>query len=118
MTTTEKARIIEKALDQKKARDIKLLDISELTSLAEIFIICSCSSGVQVRACADEADEKGKEAGLSLSHKEGYAGGEWILLDFGEIVVHVMTEKTREFYDIERLWDEAIILESHCIDGD
>lgn len=114
METIEKARIIEKALDSKKARDVKMLDISNLTSLADIFIICSCSSGVQVRACADEADEKASEAGFNLTHKEGYAGGEWVLLDFGDVVVHVMTEKTREFYDIERLWDEAVVLESHC----
>ena len=110
MEAAEKARIIEKALDSKKARDIKMLNIAELTALTEIFIICSCSSGVQVRACADEAEEAASENGFAVHHKEGYAGGEWVLLDFGDIVVHVMTDKTREFYDIERLWDEAKII--------
>lgn len=114
MTTIEKARIIEAALDSKKVKDVRILDISGLTSLTEIFIICSCSSGVQVRASADEAEDKMKEAGFMVHHKEGYAAGEWALLDFGDIVVHVMTESTREFYDIERLWDEAEVIESHC----
>ncbi len=107
MEVLEKARIIEKALDSKKAHEIKLLDIAELTSLTEIFIICSCTSGVQVRACADAAQEAAEEAGFPPHHKEGYAGGDWVLLDFGDIVAHVMTAQTREFYDIERLWDEA-----------
>ncbi len=114
MNTIEKARIIEAALDSKKAKDVRLLDVASLTSLTEVFAICSCSSGVQVRASADEAEEKMKEAGFSVHHREGYAGGEWVLLDFGDIVVHVMTESTREFYDIERLWDEAVVIESHC----
>lgn len=114
MKVIEKARIIEKALDSKKARDIKLLNISKLTSLTEIFIICSCSSGVQVRACADALQEASAAAEFYAHHKEGYAGGDWVLIDFGDIVVHVMTDKTREFYDIERLWDEAEIIPSKC----
>lgn len=100
-----------KALDDKKAADIKVLNISELTSLADYFVICSCSSSTQVKACCDEVEEKVTEAGGTLKHTEGYNGGLWILLDFGDFIVHVMQAETREFYDIERLWQDADTVE-------
>ena len=104
MTPQEKADIIAKALDDKKARDIVVLDVAEHTSIADKFVLCSCTSSTQVKACADNAEYMLKEAGESLHHMEGYAGGNWVLLDFGDVVVHVMTDETREFYDIERLY--------------
>lgn len=107
MDSKEKVKIIYNALDSKKASDIKILDISELTSLSEYFIICSCGSAVQVRACVDEAEEKLKEQGELAHHKEGYSGGAWVLADFGDVILHVMQAETREFYNIERLWADA-----------
>ncbi len=107
MTALEKAKVIYKALDDKKASNIKILDISGLTTLTEYFVICSCTSSVQVRACVDEAEEKLEELGERPHHKEGYSGGSWILADFGDVIVHVMQEETREFYNIERLWEDA-----------
>jgi len=104
MNSTEKADIIAKAFDSKKALDIVILDVSEKTSIAEKFVLCSCTSSTQVKACADIAEEKVKEAGEELHHSEGYNGGNWILLDFGDVVAHVMTEESRHFYDIERLY--------------
>ena len=103
----EKLKVIVKALDDKRATDIDVLDISNLTSLGDYFVICTCSSGVQVRACADEAEEKAKENGFSPKHIEGYRGGNWVLMDFGDIIVHIMERETREFYSLERLWDDA-----------
>lgn len=102
-----KLEIIVKALDDKRATDIDVLDISKLTSLGVYFIICTCSSGVQVRACSDEVEEKAKENGFAPKHIEGYRGGNWILIDFGDIIVHIMERETREFYSLERLWDDA-----------
>ncbi len=96
-----------KALSDKKASDIKILDISGLTSIGEYFIICSCQSTTQVRACVDEVEERLEKVGVRLHHKEGYSGGTWILMDYSGFLVHVMQEETRGFYDIERLWDEA-----------
>ena len=104
METKQKLDIIEKALDDKKASQIEILDVKEQTSLADYFIIASCQSTVQVRACADEVEYQLSEAGEKVHHIEGYAGGNWILLDFGDVVAHVMTDETREFYDIERLY--------------
>jgi len=107
----ERLKVIVKALDDKRATDIDVLDISKLTSLGDYFIICTCSSGVQVRACSDEVEEKSKENGFPPKHIEGYRGGNWILLDFGDIIVHIMERETREFYSLERLWDDAVRLE-------
>ncbi len=103
----EKLQTIVKALDDKRADRIDVLNISKLTSLADYFVICSCGSDVQVRACADEVEEKTKELGFEPLHIEGYRGGNWALVDFGDIVVHIMEKETREFYALERLWDDA-----------
>ena len=99
--------IITKALDDKKAVNIEVLDVSEQTSLGDYFVIASCQSSVQVRACVDEVEEKMLEAGYVAKHKEGYRGASWILIDYGDIIVHVMQQEAREFYSIERLWDDA-----------
>ncbi len=103
----KKTDIIKKALEDKKATNIEILDVSEQTSLGDYFIVASCQSTVQVRACVDEVEEKMEEAGFVVNHKEGYRGGSWILMDYGDVIVHVMQQETREFYSIERLWDDA-----------
>ena len=103
----ERVEIIKNALEDKKASDIEILDVSKQTSLGDYFIIASCQSSVQVRACVDEVEEKMLEAGFPPKHKEGYRGGSWILIDYGDIIVHVMQQEAREFYSIERLWNEA-----------
>lgn len=107
MDIKKKVEIITKALDDKKASNIEVLDVAEQTSLGDYFIIASCQSTVQVRACVDEVEEKMEEAGLIVNHKEGYRGGSWILMDYGDVIVHVMQQEIREFYAIERLWDDA-----------
>ena len=103
----ERLKVIVKALDDKRAENIDVLNISGLTSLGDYFVICTCNSNVQVRACADEVEVKMKESGNEALHVEGYRGGSWILLDFNDIIVHVMDRETREFYSLERLWDDA-----------
>lgn len=103
----DRLKIIVKALDDKRAADIDVLNISELTSLGDYFIICSCGSGIQVRACADEVEEKMKENGFAPLHVEGYRSGNWILMDFDDIIVHIMDRETRGFYALEHLWNDA-----------
>ena len=75
-----KVEIIQKALEDKKATNIEVLDVAEQTSLADYFVVASCQSTVQVRACVDEIEEKLEEAGFEINHKEGYRGGSWILV--------------------------------------
>ncbi len=103
----ERLDIIKKALEDKKATNIEILNVSEQTSLGDYFVIASCQSTIQVRACVDEVEEKMSDAGFVVKHKEGYRGGSWILMDYGDIIVHIMQQETREFYAIERLWDDA-----------
>lgn len=107
MEIKEKLEIIENALEDKKASAIEIIDVSEQTSLGDYFVIASCQSTVQVRACADEVEEKLAEAGEAVRHTEGYRGGSWILMDYGDVIVHVMQQEMREFYAIERLWDNV-----------
>ena len=85
-----KVEIIQKALEDKKATNIEVLDVAEQTSLADYFVVASCQSTVQVRACVDEIEEKLEEAGFEINHKEGYRGGSWILVDCGDVIDHVM----------------------------
>jgi ribosome-associated protein len=101
------AHYVGAAADEKKAFDIKILNVSELSSIADYFVICSCNSVTQVKAVADEVQGKMKEKGHEINHREGYRTARWILLDFGNIVVHVFHKEEREFYNIERFWSEA-----------
>ena len=105
MTALEKAKAAMKALDDKKASNIELIDVSAQTSLSDYFVIASCQSTVQVRACIDEVEEQLEKEGINVLHKEGYSSGSWILMDYGDVIVHVMQQEMREFYGIERLWD-------------
>lgn len=107
MTSLEKAEAAMKALDDKKASNIELLDVSKQTSLGDYFVVASCQSTVQVRACVDEVEEQLEKEGIVVLHKEGYSTGSWVLMDYGDVVIHVMQQEVREFYGIERLWDEA-----------
>jgi ribosome-associated protein len=95
--------IIEASLD-KKAFDIKVLDIKELTTVADYFIIVSGNSTIQTNAIADEIEEKMEEEGYNLLGKEGHESARWILLDFGDIIVHVFHREDREFYNLDKLW--------------
>lgn len=107
MDTAKKLEIIEKALDDKKASQIEILDVKEQTSLGDYFVIASCQSTTQVKACADEVEEKMSEAGEAVRHTEGYRNSNWILMDYGDVIVHVMQQEMREFYALERLWDDV-----------
>lgn len=96
-------KIVE-VLESKKAKDIVTIDIQSISILADYFIIASGTSTTHIKALADEVEEKLSEAGYQPFHKEGYSTARWILLDYGEIVVHVFHEEDREFYNLERLW--------------
>ena len=91
-------------LDERKALDIVLIDVSGATILAETFIICSGTSPNQVRMLAEEAEKKMREYGRTANRIEGYREGRWIVVDFGDVLVHVFHKDERKFYDIERLW--------------
>lgn len=107
MTAKEKMETIVDVLDSKKADDIRVLSVSDLTILADYFIICSAQSTTQVKALADSVEEKLDELGEPLVKKEGKQGLNWILMDYGDVICHVFYQETREFYALEKLWADA-----------
>lgn len=106
----EKAKLAASASDSKKAEDIVILEMSDIISYTDYFVICSGRSKVQVQAIADAVEEKLAEAGVKLDHREGYQEAVWILLDYGDVIVHIFYHETRDFYGLEELWAEASIL--------
>ena len=104
----ELAKIAYAALEEKKANDIKIIDISGVSVLADYFIIASGSNRNQVQAMVDSVQEDlYKKAGLEAKQVEGYQTGSWILLDYADIIVHVFDEENRLFYNLERLWRDG-----------
>ena len=98
---------VTKALDAKKGMDIKLLRISDVSSLADYFLICTGTSNTHVKTLCDYAEYTMEQLGESMLGREGHRGNSWELLDFGSVVVHVFTDEARKFYDLERLWADA-----------
>ena len=106
--TSEKlATAIAAAASNKKAHDIVLMDMRKVTLSTDYFVVCSANTATQTRAIADEIEDKLREAGVELGHKEGYREGEWVLLDYGDCVAHVFMTESRAFYALERLWSDA-----------
>lgn len=101
------ARAAADAASDKKASDVLLLDVREITTIADYFIICSGNNSRQIEAIADTVDEALKKQGAWLINREGVADTGWLLLDFGDIIVHIFGPTEREYYHIERLWNEA-----------
>ena len=107
-TILEAVAVAKDALDDKKAEDIRALDLRGLSNIADFFVIGSGNSVPQLRAMADQVEERlYQEAGLRLHHSEGYQNGTWILLDFGSIIVHLFNKQERDFYSLERVWGDA-----------
>lgn len=105
MTAQELAKAIQTILEDKKAKDIELLDVSEKTILADYFVIATGTSTTHVKALADEVEFVVKEKHQRpVDHVEGFESSRWILLDFGDVVVHVFHSEERDFYSLEKLW--------------
>ena len=107
ISSKEVAAIAAKALDAKKGIDIKLIGIADISTLADYFLICTANSNTHVKTLCDGVEEAMDLAGEPIVSREGHRGGTWVLLDYGCIVVHVFTEETRAFYDLERLWQDG-----------
>lgn len=99
--------IAHRAADDKKAKDITVLDISHISIICDYFLICTGRSTTQVQAVAENIEDQLKEEGVRPQRVEGFREGNWILLDYGDVVVHVFKEMEREFYNLERLWGDA-----------
>ena len=107
LPSREMAEIAVKALDSKKGKEIRLIRIDKITTLAEYFVICTGTSNTQINALCDAVEKELTEKGEEPLHREGYRGGTWVLLDYGCIAIHVFNAEAREFYGLERLWRDG-----------
>ena len=107
LTTEQKIEVIVKALDSKRAEDIQAIKIGDLTIIADYFIIADGTSNIHTKALAEEVEFKMTQLGIEPSRTEGYQGQTWIVLDYGDVVVHVFYKETRDHYNLERLWSDG-----------
>ena len=111
--STEKmmAQIACKAIDDKKGQDIKIIDIHNVSVIADYFVIASGTNSNQVQAIVDNVEEQLGRAGFEAKQIEGNRNSSWILMDYGDVIVHVFDEENRIFYDLERIWRDGKVLE-------
>lgn len=111
--STEKmmAQIACKAIDDKKGQDIKVIDIHNVSVIADYFVIASGTNSNQVQAIVDNVEEQLGRAGFETKQIEGNRNSSWILMDYGDVIVHVFDEENRLFYDLERIWRDGKVLE-------
>ena len=107
ITPRETADMIIDALDSKKGVDIRLLGVTEKTVIADYFVLCTGTSTTHVKSLADEVEFKLGQAGLTPIHSDGTVRSDWMVLDYGSVIVHVFLPKARDFYNLEKLWDVA-----------
>ena len=106
----EMAKIVFDALDEKKGEDIKIIDISEISIMADYFVVASDSSSTHIQALVRNVEENLHKAGYVMKRMEGDKNSSWVLLDFGDVVVHVFNREDRLFYDLERIWSDGKII--------
>lgn len=111
-TVNEMAVMVIDALEDKKAEDIRVIDIGEVSVLADYFIIANGSNRNQIQALSDAVEEKLGHAGYPVKQMEGYENANWVLLDFGDIMVHIFDKENRLFYDLERIWRDGKAVEA------
>lgn len=107
LSSEERVQIMAAAADSLRASDIVVLDLRELTIIADFFLICTGNSSIQIRAITDRIEERLREQGLHKLRVEGYQEATWILLDYGDVVAHVMAAEQRAFYNLEAFWSKA-----------
>lgn len=110
MNSKDLVKIAYNALDDKKGHDIRIIDINEVSSMGDYFIIADGSNKNQVQALCDNVEEFMQKAGVKLKNREGYANGGWILLDYYDIIVHIFVEDERSFYDLEHIWRDGRLI--------
>jgi len=109
----QEVKMICQAISSKKGVLIKVLDVKDLTSVADYFILSSTRNKKQAQAAADAVEEKMKENNIRCLRKEGYREGDWILMDFSDVIVHIFTDDERRHYELDSLWGDAPVEEYH-----
>ncbi|MEY8522560.1 ribosome silencing factor [bacterium 1XD8-76] len=112
MEAKEMAKLAIESLEDKKAEDIKVIDISDISTIADYFIIASGKNRSQIQAMCDNVEETMGRAGVSMKQTEGYKNANWVLMDYGDIIVHIFDMENRLFYDLERIWRDGKEIEA------
>jgi ribosome-associated protein len=112
MTSKDYCKLAIEALEDRKAEDIKVIDINEISPVADYFIIADGNNQNQIQAMRDAVDEALSKAGLQIKQVEGNSASTWILMDYGDIVIHIFSKEDRLFYDLERIWRDGKIMEA------
>ena len=107
MTSNELAKIAVTALEDRKAEDVKVIDIREVSPIADYFIIANGTNQNQIQAMRDAADEALYKAGVKVQQVEGTQNSTWILMDYNDIIIHIFSKEDRLFYDLERIWRDG-----------
>ena len=107
MTSLELAKEAAKYLNNKKAEEIKIVKIEDISSLTDYFVFATGTSNTHVNALADELEVGLKSVGIMPDHMEGYRANSWVLMDYNSVIVHIFTPESREFYDLDRLWHDG-----------
>lgn len=111
MTSLEHCKIAVEALEDRKAEDVKVIDIREVSTIADFFVIADGTNPNQIQAMRDAADEALYKAGLKAKQVEGNRDSTWILMDYGDIIVHIFSKEDRLFYDLERIWRDGKVID-------
>ena len=112
MNSNEIAKLAITALEDKKAEDIKVIDISEVSVIADYFIIANGTNRSQIQTLSDHVEETLGRAGVGLKLVEGYDNANWVLLDFRDVIIHIFDKENRLFYDLERIWRDGKMIET------
>ncbi len=115
MNTKEIAFLAIEALEDKKAEDIRIIDISEISTIADYFIIADGNNKSQIQTMADNVSERLGRAGVTVRQIEGYQNANWILMDFQDIIIHIFDRENRLFYDLERIWRDGVLIEKEAL---
>lgn len=111
MNTLDKAKLIVKILSDKKGLDLKLIKVSDVTVISDYLVICTGMSTTHVKALADEVEYKlKKDENIEVHHVEGHKSNSWVLLDYTDVIVHVFSNEAREYYSLERLWEDGELI--------
>ena len=111
MDSKEFAEEITQIILSKKGYDIKIMNLTKLSAFADFFVICSASSDTQVKAIGDAIEKQLRDKGIKTYHKEGYEALNWVLLDYFDVVVHIFKSEARKFYNLEKLWGDAEVID-------
>lgn len=115
MNSNEIAKLAITALEDKKAEDIRIIDISEVSVIADYFIIANGTNRSQIQALSDHVEETLGRAGIALKQVEGYDNANWVLLDFRDVIIHIFDKENRLFYDLERIWRDGKIVDADSL---